>query len=69
MRATTHISIFFVVIQCRLAITRDILLQNFHFVAFATGIKGIPSFLPADFALYHIVFGFRQFQHPRFQRR
>ena len=67
MRTTTHIDVFFVVIQARERVFRNVLVENFHFIGFAAGFKSIPRFLPANVFLHYVVVSFGQLQHPLFK--
>ncbi len=63
VRAATHIHIFFVMVETRTIIARDVLFQYLFLIGFVARIEGVEGLLPTDGLFNHGIIGFSQLQH------
>ena len=68
VRTTAHVDVFFVMVQARLVIMRDVFIKNRDFIALATLHEGFTRFVPADFLLNDVIVSFGELVHTFFER-
>ena len=56
MRAAAHVDVLEVVIESRMIIPADVLLEDLHLVGFIAGLEDIVGLLPGNLFLYDVVF-------------
>lgn len=68
VRTTTHVDIFFMMVQAWLIIMGDIFIKNSDFVSLAALHEGFARVMPAHLFLDNVVIFLGELMHPLFER-
>ena len=68
VRSTAHVDVFFVMVQTRLVIMRNVFVKNRDLIALAALHEGFTRFVPADFLLDDVIVRFGELVHTFFER-